>query len=259
MMFSRNLFRGLAGAAAVLVGGSFVSGATTVYFNDANRGPSGSLDIGGVTVTTSCTVWTNGIGYSPLATQAATTSGAGCGAAGMGPSDSFNLIFHYSPDDSGYDWMSTESASLTLDDPSLMITSVTIAPHVTATIGSLDPVPVQLPFTAFVLPVSGGGPGSHQISSSDPATYSVSFYNGPGFPSFITSQISLSSALNGFGDGFPANQYRQQNISDDVTLDYGFSIVSVEYAAVPEPGVASLLGMGVAGYACVSRRLKQRK
>ncbi len=259
MLFSRVQFRGLAGALAVLIGGGMVSQAATVFFNDANRGPSGSLDIGGVTASTSCTVWTNGVGYSPLATQTATTAGAGLGAAGMGPSDSFNLIFHYSPNDSGYDWMSSESASLSLDDPSMMITSVTIAPHVTATVGSLDPVLIQLPFTAFILPASGGGPGSHQINSQNPSTYSVSFYNGPGLPFFITSELALTSALNGMGDGFPAGQYRQQNLADEVTLDYGFTIVSIDYSAVPEPGACSLLALGGAGLLWARRRKLPRK
>ena len=259
MMFDAISLKGLAGALAVMVGGAFVSEGATVYFNDANRGPSGSLDIGGVTISTSAVVWTNGIGYSPLNTQTATTSGAGVGAVGMGPSDGINLLFHYSAGDSSYDWMSGESASLTLDNPNLMITSVTVAPTVTATLGSLAPVAMQLPFTTFVLPASGGGPGSHELSSSAPASFGVSFYNGPSSPFFITSEITLSSALNGMGDGFPAAQYRQQNLSDDLTLDYGFSIVSLDYTVVPEPGGATLLVLGLAGLVWKRRKSPAQK
>ncbi len=227
--------------------GSLVCNAATVQFNDANRGPGASLNIGGVNASTSTIVWTNSQGFSPSPSQVGTTSGVGMGCVGLGSADSFDLLFHYSAGESSYDWSVSESASLTLDDASMMITSVTIAPHVTATVGSLDPVTVELPFTTYLFPSSGGGPGGHQIAGAGDATFTVSFYDGPESPFFITSQLDLSCALNGMGDGFPANQFRQQNISDDVTLDYGFTIVSLNFAAVPEPGTASLLGLGLLG------------
>ncbi len=241
MMLKAVSLRCFGFVAAVMVGGTLVSNGATVFFNDANRGPSGSLDIGGVTASTSATVWTNGVGFSPLTTQTGTASGSGLGAVGLGPDNSFNLLFHYSAGDSSYDWMASEGGSLTLDNPNYMITSITLAPSVTATLGSLSPVSVQLPFTATVLPAYGGGPGTHEISSSGPATYTVSFYNGPDSPSFITSTLSLTSLLNGMSDGFPAAQYRQQNLSDDMTLDYGFTVVSLDYTMIPEPGTVSLL------------------
>jgi hypothetical protein len=238
----------------ILVGASAAPGGT-VNFGDANRGPSDSLYINGITISGESSFWTNGIGWTPQPGPVSTKSGSGLGGSAVGPIDSVDGQVHYAAGDSSPDWQSFETLDLNVDVTN-MINSITIVPHFTV-LGSSGPG--ILPFTFHLIPSGAGGFGDHQIRTTDlesQLSFQVSYYDGPDFPYFITSQISAWSAIDGPNIGTEIYEYRQQHLTEDLTFQFGFTIESMDYSVIPEPSATALFGVALVSFAVYKSRFR---
>src|SRR3954464_15647979 len=123
MMNFRELgFRGKFLVLAIELCGGIALNAAAVQFNDADRGPANSFQVGDVTVSA-----TSG---GPFYGLPATVSGPGLGSAGpVGESYSLDQQLHYSAGQSFPDATARENSITFEIDPAYTFTSVTILPY----------------------------------------------------------------------------------------------------------------------------------
>jgi hypothetical protein len=60
---------------------------------------------------------------------------------------------------------------------------------------------------------------------------------------FFRFNLHIDTGLAG-GEGVNFYDYRQGHLNEEQTLQFGFTIQSLDYTAVPEPGAATLLIFG---------------
>jgi hypothetical protein len=222
-MKNMNSTRGVRQVAAaallcVLVGAGVQAG--TVFFDDATRGPSETLLVGVVTIT--C----NGAG------QPATLFGTGLGLdAGIGPICEVDREIIWPAGSASPNSDHRESGILLTVDG--WINSVTIVPQFRVSSSTQGPLPDRLPFQFLTLP-----PSPHYVfvpTNVSLITLDLSLYESPTFYLDITAN---------FGEAQYFAEFKSQHPAEDLTFQFGATIVSMDYTPVPEPSVFSFLLLG---------------
>jgi hypothetical protein len=236
--------------AIIFVLGACTAGATTVYFNDANRGPADTLQIGPVTVADETSGW----GPHCLGGQPATVSGAGLGInAGIGPIYEINQSMTISTGQGPPAAQSSfDGVSVSMNSPNLVINSITLVPDVSLTgPGGNVPVPANFWFPVFARLATDPLACDYQIAaSSSPVTLGASLQES----SFtLVAQATEPDENNAFVLEC-ANGVMQAYGLTTMTVEVGVAIQSLDYSVIPEPGANMLLGMGLLGLFRAKRR-----
>jgi hypothetical protein len=204
--------------------------AITIRFDDANRPPSDTLNVGGVTVTG---------GTSGGPGLPATTLGFGLGSDVLGSSFAMDRVAHYSAGNGFSDGYSRESLRLTVDG---VIDSITIMPRISVleTGESLD--------LNFEIYLGWYAPGiDYRIVSCDGTTTTI-LNRAP------ASSVELDISGD-FGEDFYFMENRISRGLPEETLVFGYSILSLDYTPVPDTASsACLLGIGIFGIVCAGRK-----
>jgi hypothetical protein len=223
--------------------GSTVSNAETVYFNDANRGPSATLQIGPVTVSASP--------FGGVGDQSATVLGAGLGiSAGIGPIYEVNRAFYMTnvPGQPPGGPSSVETISLSLASPDMVVNSITLVPSVSAW-GPGGNVPIPTNFTFVIRSGLGVGPYA-QDRWIDASSSSVTLYAAQNnlYPhTGLTLRAEPDDHFNDWSFREECQRVMLDNGLNEINVLVGVSILSLDYSVVPEPSAAMLLGMGLLG------------
>ena len=228
--------------------------ADTVYFNDANRNSAGTLQIGGVTITSTTSGLSNGSG------QPYTVQGTGLGLnSGIGQSGEVDEQAFFPAGDA-------EATSLSGGgglgfQVNGWINSITIMP----VLRSLDsggaklPIPdnVNMEFSLFesgsLMSANNLWPTFTYNSATTPITFNSQ--SSPGSSTwYITPQLNSD----------PSNWYsscRAGNESQDQTLQWGFTVLSLDFtpAPVPEPAAVTVMAIGLIGLVRLQRRMSNAR
>lgn len=223
----------------VFMAASFLATAASqgvsVNFGDANRSPSSTLVLDGVTVTGFS--WNGGASGQP-----ATIVGMGLGSATLGSAGSLDRQIHFLAGTFGADLDLQEGLGVSVNG---RINSITFAPYfsIVNSAGS-----ICLPFQLMVSPVSVS------LGDNDPAPCPdwISF-NSP-YPTEITYSgifdrngvSSFNITLGGSGNTQFYDYLEAQNFPD-VTFEFGVQIKSIDFTPVPEPGMLSMFCLGLLG------------
>ena len=225
--------------------GSMTSNAITVHFGDMDRGPSDTLQIGDVTV-------------SQDRGQPATVSGSGLGAASLGRNDSIDFVAHYSVGqaypDNGYG--ANEKLCFTVLGS---FTSITLVPHFPVVLETEASVDSEFAWFGGSLSWSPGGLGSARAifypTNTGPKTITLD-------PVYWDAPINrLDVRMDCESAGYPLEfqilySYRLAHLSEEQTIQCGFTILSVDYV-IPEPGTTALLGIGLLGLSCAGWKFRR--
>jgi hypothetical protein len=197
--------------------------ADTITFSDVDRSPSNPLVIGDVTISSG--LWGDGL--------PATVSDVGLGSALLGSFGVVDRIERYNGSSPSSEAMriSMVRESLSLSMVNGTIDSVTIVPYFTV----LEGAPVQLPFEIL------SNEFYFTLDPTNPNPLTIPYFHRTGF--------SLG-VVGDFGEEPHFRQYLSDNGYPDVTFDYGFTVLSMDYTPnnVPDPGSSLLLlGTGLVG------------
>jgi len=214
--------------------------AITIRFDDADRPPSDTLNVGGVSVTGNA--W-GGPGLP------ATAFGLGLGSDIQGSSFSIDCVSHYSSGDLFSDVSLAESLRLAVAG---VINSITIMPRVTVleTGESLDlffeVAPLSYSSDHLINP-----PNFTPVESDGAPTTIICFPKAPVVDFAIAGDFREDTYFfnHRVSRGFP-----------DETLVFGFSILSLDYTPASVPDTASsacLLGIGLFAIVCVGRKFRR--
>lgn len=222
--------------------------AITVYFDNANRGPSDTLQIGGITIS-GLTPW------GPTG-QPATVAGAGLGSATVGPINSVDWQVHFAQGSFG-DTSVSEGLRFSVDG---VINSITIVPYYSL-LGSEEPL--QFSFPIMIDPRTFGSGGVTYLSPDwfnaatpypSEITYNWAFRNGD----ISSFDINLIPASEWGTPNVILYDYLAANNFPDATFQFGFTIESLDYTPAPEPGTLSLAGLGLCGWLGSKLKLSRR-
>ncbi|MFO1478378.1 MAG: PEP-CTERM sorting domain-containing protein [Verrucomicrobiota bacterium] len=206
------------------------AGAVTVDFSDVFRGPADSLFVDGVWATS-----------GSVPGRPATVAGVGLGSDLVGAPGWIDCQLHYSPGCQFPDRQNGDGESLRLAVEGIL-NSVTVSIDAPSTAG----VGLGLP---FAISLATGGPlGSifYQLINPGDSLVTISLP-----PWQQTSWIELGNAYEP-GEFVFFDSYRHADPAPDQTIQFGFSVVSLDYVPVPEPALPGLLLLGAAGF--LSRR-----
>jgi hypothetical protein len=222
---------------AIQLCGGIAAKAASAHFNDQNRGPASSFQVGDITVSAGVS--------GPYTGLPATVSGFGLGSAGpVGEIYSFDEQLHYSAGDSFPDAMTRENSIAFDIDPSFTFTSMTIRPYLTVS-GSGGAPPCSFTMEYDVTGTTGAFADQYYCSA-DPGNFgqplTISLTPRPGMQ-FYQFNLQLDTGLAG-GEALNFYQYRQDHLGEEQTLQFGFTIESLEYSPVPEPAAMTLLLLG---------------
>ena len=225
----------------IFILGTTAANAETVYFNDMDRGPANVLQIGGVTVTHTGTGSSSG--------QPTTVQGVGLGFDnGIGLPGEVDGQAHWPAGQNNADsFLGGDGLDFQVDGD---IVSITIMPEmrIFSASGDLMPIPdnMELEFTSSRL-LQGGPYPEFSANTSMPITLSVS--GGAILAScYLTPQMDWSP-------DYWFSDYRQSNLAEEQTLQWGFTVISLDYNPVPEPGVANILMLGLFAFLFAGRRI----
>lgn len=235
---------------ALMLGRNAAS-AETVYFNDADRGPSNVLQIDGITVTHT------GTGYPPAIGQPTTVLGVGLGLnETVGPMGEANEQAHWPAGSSSYDVAAGgDGLSFCVNGA---INSITFMPflRIFSGTGELMPVPDGLNLEFMSSPfLTGSGFPIVPANTTIPVTlWALEGAPGAGGSTcYLTPQPNWSPDI-WFGT------YRSEHLAEEQTLQWGFSVISLDYtpAGIPEPSSAILLLAGLIGLFGICQRCPPR-
>jgi hypothetical protein len=236
-----------------LILGSGVASAKTVYFNDADRGPSDVLQIDGITVTHTDT------GILPTVGQPMTDLGVGLGFDdGIGLVGEVDQQARWSVGESGFDSLTGgDGLSFHVDGT---INSITIMPvfRIFSGSGELMPIPdgLDLEFTSSPF-LTGGGFPTMPANTSTPVT----LYAPEGLSGSVFSTFYLTPQSN-YSPDFWFGAYRSDNLAEEQTLQWGFTVLSLDYTPAtpaPEPTTTVLLVFGLPVLLGVKKYGKERR
>jgi hypothetical protein len=233
-------------ALALMLGCNMVS-AETVFFNDADREPSNVLQMDGVTVTHT------GTGYQPAIGQPTTVLGVGLGLdETIGPMGEANEQVHWPAGSPFYDVAAGgDGLSFCVNGA---INSITIMPvlRIFSGTGELMPVPddLNLEFMSSQYLTGGGFP----ILPAN-TTIPVTLWALEGMPGSGSSTCYVTPQPNWSPDIWFEN-YRSDHLTEEQTLQWGFSVISLDYtpAGIPEPNSVALFLAGLLGVFGMCRR-----
>jgi hypothetical protein len=241
---AQMVIRIILGALTVMVGNT-VANAVTVYFNDADRLPASMLQIDGVTITDS--------GTAGQAGQPTTVQGVGLGFDdGVGFAGEVDMQAHWSAGEMTSD--SVLGGDGLYFNVNGYINSITIMPvmRILSSTGSLMTIPdgLSLEFSCSTL-LSGGPNPEFSANTSSPMTLAVdNIAVGSLSACYLTPQMDWSP------DYWFAN-YRNANLSQEQTLQWGFTVLSLDYTpvptSVPEASPTTYLMAGLIGLLFVRR------
>ena len=200
--------------------------AVTVQFDDATRAPADSLLVDGVTVSSGAT-----------AGMPATVQGMGLGSDLVGLAGAVDCQLHYGAGNPFPDRQNGNSESLRLSVDGT-INSITVAfdPPTLSGMGT----PLDLSFAVGLsYPGLFGSTLYHVVSPGDPSM-TLTLPAGDGNPSWVEFGNSYEPGEFVFFDS-----YRHNHLSEDQTIQFGFSIVSLDYTPVPEPGLPGIASLGL--------------
>jgi len=216
--------------ALILILASSSANAVIVYFDDATRGPSDTLEIGSVTISPL-------LGGGNVGGQVATVAGFGLGLDnGIGSIGeierqqhfSANQTLPYEPDsDSGPDGVDLAVNGI--------INSVTILPNFSI-IQNGSTLSEQLPLDFYCFPIAE-------------YPFLIPPFSGPVTidASFITTASTVELQMNGDWGGeywrFWGTDFRDP--TQEQSFQFGFTIQSLDYTPAPEPASLSLLAFGM--------------
>lgn len=217
--------------------------AFVVSFDDADRGPSDTLQIGAVTVSS----------VGSRSNQPTTLSGTGLGlAGGVGSDDEIDAEFHFPAGSMHTDRQSFEDW-LYLDVAGL-INSVTFVPHCRIFDALGGEVADKVHFIAIAhTPDSPSVRVYNDIypTNDDQAMTLNLDYDNPG--NLTTTRVGF--LVIGDSDGPGAwESYRSQHQSVEQTIQVGITIRSINYTSIPEPGAGALAAAGLLGICSAARR-----
>ena len=218
----RSVECGCAVAVAVLVGcSSFQCKGVDIYFGDANRDPSDMLKVDGVCVSSSMIYYSN----------PGTVLGAGLGSATVGPTDSIDWTWHY-PEGSTQPMRFREGLSLSVDGD---LESITLSPHLTISGYTQS---IEFPFYCRIAWFYGDRPYFEQYQVLDPTSDSPITLTPFQFPDSKAYRVDLD--IDSFGQNDAViSSLRSACGTPDACFDLGFTVVSLSYEPIPEPGTAS--------------------
>jgi len=206
--------------------------AITIRFDDTDRPPSDTLNVGGVTVT--------GDGWGGPG-RPATAFGVGLGSDVLGSSFAMDRVAHYSSGNGFSDSHSSESLRLTVDG---VINSITIMPRISVleTGESLD--------LSFEIYLGWYAPGiDYRIVACDGTPTTILSY------SYSTASRVQLDISGDFGEDLYFRENRISRGLPEETLVFGYSILSLDYTPVPDTAnSACLLGIGIFGIVCAGRK-----
>jgi len=225
---------------ALIMAEGIVPGAT-VYFNDASRESTTTLQVDGVTITGS---------------QLVTVPGLGLGLNnGIGPAGEFDREMHFPagqiPPDND---LQPGVLQLSVNG---ILNSVTIVPHfrIFDAAGNLTGDILTFGIIDY-FPGETFGDIPEDVINASSIEQPLSLYPTPpitpGSPN--TVQFQIASDFGEFNDFFVG--YRTDHQSQEQTFQFGFSVLSLDYTPIPEPGMISLLALGFAGFFWVNRRMQ---
>jgi len=217
-----------------LIFGLAQANAITIRFDDADRPPSDTLNVGGVTVT-------GGVRGPGLP---ATAFGVGLGSDSLGSGSSFAIeqVANYPAGVVGSHLRPYESLQLTVDG---MINSITIMPRISVILETGESLDLTF---GFLLLENGSLPGSWRQVECDGTSKTIDLTSS-GAPSV---DIWLES---NFGEDLVVDAYRSPLGYPAVSIVYGFAIQSLDYTPVPDTAnSACLLGIGIFGIVCAGRK-----
>lgn len=209
----------------------------TVNFTDANSGPSDTLQIGGVNVSS----FTGGFADG----QPTTVLGSGLGIAGIGPAYEINRQMYYAagsifPVDSG-----SEGLDLQVDGS---INSFTVLPSFRAYASDGSLLPLQHTFQFGYIAFNGIGYADFDPANPIPLTFQISDDERK------TGDVKVDITAD-LGEHTYFIDYRQQNQNTEETFMLGLTVQSLTYTPAPEPSSLAMFGVGFLSFVGI-RKLK---
>ncbi|MFO1477615.1 MAG: hypothetical protein U1F98_13310 [Verrucomicrobiota bacterium] len=207
------------------------SPADTVYFGDADRGPSNSLDFGGLQVSE----------------NVATGIGVGLGCADFGSATTLDCWLHYSPGERYPDGGFLEWADIKISGGAM--NSITVIPCLPINMDTGEVLPVS-----FSITTSWGIPGGQYDSDFTDATNPkpITFLAPSGATGCLTSPY-----YSPVGQWLFFDAYRMAHLDGELNIQASCSIVSVDFTPIPEPATGALIFAGLAAFS--SRLTNPRK
>jgi hypothetical protein len=190
--------------------------------------------IGGVTVSSFQIPFQPPANYQPT-----TVAGVGLGGSSVAPGYSVDARFHYSPGGLFTDSPVTGRTERLLFTVDGSITAFTVVPYRPFVVGSGDQV-----MAPFSLEWEGPGILGHDLrqltlTNLDPVTIEIhQQVSGVPFNSF-----ALYNNVDSLQEG-SFFTYRMDHVDEEQTIQWGFTILSLDYTPVPEPGSAALFVVG---------------
>jgi hypothetical protein len=202
----------------------------TINFNDANRGPGDSLQIGDIGVSP----------YGEDGGQVESAAGYGLGNTALGPGYQVENVMQFLPTENSSRSPSSEVWSGVQFSVDGFINSITLLPVFKAyQNGTL--LPDQCGFYIAVIAL-GSQEQWLNPSAGTPITLSGPDLNPHGIP---ISSLSLAVYYDMPGGDGSLLPYEQQDLSSTIDVQFGFTVVSMDITPAPEPATLALAALGL--------------
>jgi hypothetical protein len=211
----------------------------TINFNDANRGPGDSLQIGDVAVSP----------YGEAGGQVESASGYGLGNTALGPGYEVENVMQFLPTENSSRSPSSEVWSGLQFSVDGFINSITLLPVFQAYQNG-TPLSDQCSFYIAVIAM-GSQEQWLDPSSGNPITLSGPDLNPHGIP---ISSLSLAVYYDMPGGDGSLLPYEQQDLSSTIDVQFGFSVQSMDITPAPEPAALALAALGLGTFLMFRRK-----